>query len=157
MCRLSSLFFLFLAGCAAAAPTSGVFAKYPGLERAIREAYESYAIERNGMCVNPVIQTITRTEVIRDDPEMLVVELRYAWTSPTDNAGSGGSVCNGFATRRFLFAREGRVFQLVDITGQRRTKPYYTVGTSPAGTTLKIRIPAFLEGLVPGPAALPER
>ncbi|HFD16233.1 MAG TPA: hypothetical protein ENJ38_08015 [Rhodospirillales bacterium] len=157
MRRLSSLLYLLLAGCVAATPADGVFAKYPGLERAIRKAYEDYAIERNGMCVNPVMQTITRSKVIRDDPEMLVVEVRYAWTSPTDNAGSGGSVCNGFATRRFLFARQGKVFQLVDITGQRRTKPYFTVGTSPGGTKLRIRIPAFLEGLVPGPAALPKR
>ncbi len=157
MRRFSRLFFLFLAGCVAATPATGVFAEYPGLERAIRDAYEAYAIERNGMCVNPVMQTITATEVIRDDPEMLVVALRYAWTSPTDNAGSGGAVCNGFATRRFLFSREGRVFRLLDISGLRRTKPYFTVGTSPRGTSFRIRIPAFLEGLVPGPAALPGR
>ncbi len=157
MHRASWLFFLFLAGCVAAVPATGVFARYPGLERAIRDAYETYAIERNGICVNPVMQTITATEVIRDDPETLVVELRYAWTSPGDNAGSGGSVCDGFATRRFVFAREGRVFRLVDITGPRRTKPYFTVGTSPRGTSFRIRIPVFLEGLVPGPAALPAR
>ncbi len=157
MRHLPSLLLLFLAGCVAAAPGNGVFAKYPGLERAIRDAYEAYAIERNGTCVNPVMQAITRTEVIRDDPEMLILELRYSWTSATGDSAPGGAVCSGFATRRFLFAREGRVFQLVDITGQRRTKPYFTVGTSPAGTTLKIRIPVFLEGLVPGPAALPKR
>ncbi len=156
MRHLRALLLLLLAGCTAATPANDLFAKYPGLERAIREAYEAYAIERNGTCVNPVMDTITRTEVIRDDAEMLELELRYRFTSSTDNSGRGAT-CNGFATRRFVFSREGRVFQLVDISGPRRTKPYYTVGTSPGGTTLKIRIPVFLEPIIPVPKQLPRR
>ncbi len=156
MRHFRTLFLLLLAGCTAVAPPAEVFAKYPGLERAIRDAYETYAIERNGTCVNPVMDTITRTKVIRDDAEMLVIELRYRYTSSIDNSGKG-TTCNGFASRRFVFARKGRVFQLVDISGPRRTKPYYTVGTSPGGTTLEIRIPVFLEPLIPVPEQLPRR
>ncbi len=156
MRHLPALLFLLLAGCVAAAPANELFARYPGLERAIRDAYEAYAIERNGTCVNPVMDTITRTKVIRDDAEILEIELRYRFTSSTDNSGGGGT-CNGFATRRFVFSREGRVFRLVDISGPRRSKPYYTVGTSPGGTTLEIRIPVFLEPLIPVPEQLPRR
>ncbi len=149
--------FLLLAACTLpASPGAEIFARYPGLERAIREAYEAYGLERNATCTHPVMQAITRLKVVRDDASELRLRVRYTYTTELDSESSDRSICSGFAEREFLFRKEKGELILADLTGPHRTKPYFTLGTF-GGAPVRIRIPVFLEPVVPLPEELPRR
>lgn len=85
-------------------------AGYPGLQWDVVGFYGGRAMEANARCPNPRITTITHAEVVEEDSERVVMELRYRWVDDTqtvDSGASGGSkiVCQGWGERRFTFDR----------------------------------------------------
>lgn len=150
---LAVLALFLLDACAAVSPLAG----RPGLERTIREAHNSFALERNGICIRPEIHTITQARVLRDDPEWLEVEIRYSYRPEFDAASSADrNICSGFASRRFLFRKAPKGLELWDMSGPRRTTPYYTLFTAD-GIRGRISVPPWLEGFLPLPETLPRR
>lgn len=151
--RVLPFLLAFLAACATAGPLAG----RPGLERTIRRAHNSFALERNGTCVRTEIHTITRARVLRDDPEWLEIEIRYSYRPEFDAASSADrSICSGFASRRYLFRKTPEGLVLWDVSGPRRTTPYYTLFTA-RGISGRISVPPWLEGFLPLPETLPHR
>lgn len=142
---------LLVAACAA----SGPLADRPGLEWLIREAYRNFALERHGSCIRNEIHTVTAAEILRDDAQWLEVEIRYSFRPASEGADSA-DICSGFASRRLLFRRTASGLELWDMSGPRRTTPYWTL-FSARGVEVKISVPPWLEGLLPLPETLPHR
>ena len=110
---------LLLAGC------SSPFGEQSELDHTIERYYEAHASERTGQCLAPYIDGITRTQVIEDSPERLVVEVRYLYRDRLkDNRsgmeGNGLSICTGYDQRRFVLARSGDDLEVESMSGPRR-------------------------------------
>ncbi len=120
--RLLCLALLVLvAGCATRLPSTG-FAEPAALERAMKRYYESHATEEHGYCLMPYIGGLTQVAVVTNQPDRLVVDVRYLYHDRSKDGGdNGGHECTGFAGRRLTFGKgpTGAV-QVLDMTGPRR-------------------------------------
>jgi uncharacterized protein YceK len=110
---------LLLAGC------SSVFGEQSPLDGTIKRYYEAHANERSGQCLAPYIDGITRTQVLEDTPERLVVEVRYLYRDRyKDNEagmeGNGQTGCVGYGERRFVLARSGDSLEVESMSGPRK-------------------------------------
>ncbi len=99
-----------------AACTPKIDANYdePGLSAAITRAYvENEVEEPYTFCTLPRIRAITRTDLVEEDANRLVLDVRYNYWDPTGSTTSddfpfafGDRDCEGFATRRFTLERD---------------------------------------------------
>ena len=113
-----------LSGCNVEGPA---VAGVPGLQWEIQRFYLDRATEEGGMCTAPQIRTITRTTVLEDTEEQLVLRVRYYWVDEGMRPDYGQfplipSVgCEGFAERDFTLARmiDGSL-QVTGMTGELR-------------------------------------
>ena len=112
-----------LAGCATRLPGTS-FADPGELERAMKRYYENHATEEHGYCLHPYIDGLTQTEVVTNQPDRLVVDVRYLYQDrfKNDRGENGGHECTGYAGRRFTFGKgpAGGV-EVLDMTGPRRS------------------------------------
>lgn len=88
---------------------TSVFGEQSTLDSTIERYYEAHASERGGQCLAPYIDGITRTEVVENDPERLVVDVRYLYRDrlkdqPSGMEGDGLGTCTGYNQRRFVVA-----------------------------------------------------
>jgi hypothetical protein len=114
-----------VAGCAASRLPSTDFAEPAALERAMKRYYEAHASEDHGQCLKPYIDGLTQVAVVDDQPERLVVDVRYFYRDRLkDDRGQDGfgRECTGYAGRRFDFGKgpTGAV-EILDMTGERRS------------------------------------
>ena len=97
-----------LAGCAAQGPS---LAGYSGLQWEVISFYGARAMEEGAMCPQPQITAVTRTRVLEETPERVVMDIDYHYRDDTMTveADTGGTKygCDGFGERRFTFARGG--------------------------------------------------
>ena len=110
---------LLLAGC------SSVLGEQSPLDGTIERYYEAHASERTGQCLAPYIDGITRTQVIEDTPERLVLDVRYLYRDRyKDNEagmdGNGLTGCVGYGTRQFVLARSDDTLTVEQMSGPRR-------------------------------------
>ncbi len=122
--RLLNLALLALiAGCATRLPSTG-FADPTALERAMRSYYEAHASEEHGYCLQPYIDGLTQVAVVTDQPDRLLVDVRYLYHDrfKNDQGDNNGNECTGYAGRRFTFGKgpAGGV-EVLDMTGPRRS------------------------------------
>jgi hypothetical protein len=112
-----------LAGCATRLP-SARFAEPAALEQAMHRYYQNHASEEHGYCLNPYIDGLTQVAVVSNEPDRLVVDVRYLYQDrfKNDRGDNGGHECTGYAGRRFTFGKgaDGAV-EVLDMTGPRRS------------------------------------
>ena len=95
-------------------------AGHPGLLYDIQLYYQRNALEENGRCTRPLLQGVTRSEVLAEDDEQLVVALTYRYRdSLRDERRLGGMFreCQGFATRTFTIAKADGELSVVGMDG----------------------------------------
>lgn len=84
---------------------------------AIRLYYASNAAEENNACSAPIMDAVTRTQVVSDSDGLLVVDVSYAYANEINRSGRR---CRGFGTRQFTLSNEAGRFRVVEMTGERR-------------------------------------
>jgi hypothetical protein len=111
-----------VAACATRLPSTS-FADPAALERAMASYYEAHATEEHGYCPTPYIDGLTQVSVVDNQPNKLVVDVRYLYRDrfKNDRGGNGGHECTGYAGRRFTFGKgpAGGV-EVLEMTGPRR-------------------------------------
>lgn len=103
---------LALAGCGYEGPA---VAGYPGLQNRIMWYYGNNALEQNATCTQPRMRSITSAQIIDENPEAVVMRIRYYWLDEGQlDYDNNGFVpmpgipfqrCNGFAERTFTFVK----------------------------------------------------
>jgi hypothetical protein len=95
-------------------------AGHPGLLYDIQLYYERNAREENGRCTSPLLQGVSRSEVLAEDDEQLVIRLTYRYRDAIrDERRLGGLFreCTGFASRTFTIAKAGGELRVVGMDG----------------------------------------
>lgn len=114
----------WLAACAPTAPSS-VSPDSPAEQRlmlsAIKTYYEHNAVEQNNACKSPLMDGVTRSNVVSRDGNQLVVQLRYKYSDYTNRTGAR-QTCSGFGERNFTLTR-GQRFRVTGMTGEVRSSP----------------------------------
>jgi hypothetical protein len=116
-----------LAGCDPARNPAWELAGHPGLLQAIGVYYERNAWEENGRCTAPLLEGVTRAEVLAEDEDQLVIRVRYRYRDsirdrPRVRSGAAGLFreCAGFAVRTFTIAKEPEGLVVVGMDGPQR-------------------------------------
>jgi len=104
----------------------------PGLLFEIQQYYERNALEEGGRCPAPLLGGVTRTEILEDTPERVVLHLNYAYRDMIRDGDDCSEMrparcgimreCRGFAQRTFTVARTEDGLEVIDMTGQRRNR-----------------------------------
>jgi hypothetical protein len=101
----------------------------PGGQQAIMSYYDAHATEEHVTCVLPRMTAITRSTVVQDTPENLVLAIRYTYQplsrgggTTVDGKGHGSRLtgCDGFATRQFTLTRTSGGAAVQSMTGEQR-------------------------------------
>jgi hypothetical protein len=105
----------------------------PGLLFEIQQYYERNALEEGGRCPAPLLGGVTRTEVLEDTPERMVLHLTYGYRDMIRDGEDCSEMrparcgimleCRGFAERTFTVARTADGLEVVDMTGPQRRRP----------------------------------
>ena len=104
----------------------------PGLLFEIQQYYERNALEEGGRCPAPLLGGVTRTEILEDTPERVVLHLNYAYRDMIRDGDDCSEMrparcgimreCRGFAQRTFTVARTEDGLEVIDMTGPRRNR-----------------------------------
>jgi hypothetical protein len=113
-----------VAGCATRLPNTD-FAQSAALEGAMKRYYEAHASEQYGYCLRPYIDGLSQVTVVDDQPQKLVVDVRYLYRDRLKDerdTGGFGRECVNYAGRQFTLAKNtaGGV-EVLDMTGPRRS------------------------------------
>jgi hypothetical protein len=123
---------LWLGACAGdpAQNPAWTLAGHPGLLYWIRFYYERNALEENGRCGAPLLEGVSRAEVLSEDQDQLVVRLDYRYRDfvrDEPRAPSGRlpffRECVGFASRTFTIATGGDHPVVTGMDGPQRRRP----------------------------------
>ena len=105
---------LWLAACATdpAQYPGWELAGHPGLLYDVQLYYQQNALEENGRCTRPLLEGVSRSEVLAEDDEQLVIRLTYRYRDSIRDEPRAPSgrlpmfrECEGFATRTFTIAK----------------------------------------------------
>ncbi len=114
---------VLVAGCATWLPSTS-FAEPAALERAMKDYYGAHATEQWGYCLTPYIDGLTQVAVVDEQPERLVVDVRYLYRDRHKGSEQNSFVteCVSYAGRQFTFGKgpAGQV-KVLDMTGLRRS------------------------------------
>jgi hypothetical protein len=107
------------AGCTASRVPETGFGDPQAIERAVKSHYERHATEENRTCLSPFMYGVTRIDVVEEEPERLVLDVRYLYRDRNrDDLGDAqGRACTNYAERRFTLRRDGPGFEVVEMTG----------------------------------------
>ena len=100
-------------------------AGHPGLLYWIRFYYEQNALEENGWCTAPLLEGVSRSEVLAEDDEQLVIRLTYRYRDfMRDEPRLPGFFreCQGFATRTFTIAKTGDELRVATMDGPQKRR-----------------------------------
>ena len=105
---------LLLAACASRIPETG-FAPPEAIERAVTRYYERHASEENQTCLTPYIDGLTRVTVVEQQPDRLVLDVRYLYRDrlKDDNGNGIGSECTAYAERQFTLEKNDAGLEVV--------------------------------------------
>ena len=84
--------------------------------------YETHASEENRTCLSPYMYGLTQVDAVEEQPERLVVDVRYlSRDRDKDDRGDGlGRECSDYGERRFTLRKAGECFEVLDMTGAQR-------------------------------------
>ena len=137
---------LVLASCAGLSTTvvpDTSFAPGDPVQAAISTYYRDHAVEYDaGRCNRPYFDAITRVDVVEEDTDHLVLDVRYAFRDRLRDdedtnriPPTSRQVCRGFESRRFTLAKEWTVVRVTDMSGPERgasnTGSGVTIGDNP--------------------------
>ena len=100
-------------------------AGHPGLLYWIRFYYEQNALEENGRCTAPLLEGVSRSEVLAEGDEQLVVRLTYRYRDfMRDEPRLSGFFreCHGFAMRTFTIAKTGDELRVATMDGPQKRR-----------------------------------
>ncbi len=128
---LSAAFMFALASCAGFSTTvvpDTSFAPGAAMQAAISTYYRDHAIEYDtGPCYRPYFDAITKVDIVEEDADHAVLDVRYAFRDrlrddeDTNNVPpSSRRVCWGFESRQFTLTKETGVVRVTEMTGLRR-------------------------------------
>ena len=82
-------------------------AGHPGLLYDVKLYYERNALEENGRCTFPLLEGVSRSEVLAEDDDQLVIGLTYRYRDSMRDERRLGLFreCEGFASRTFTIAK----------------------------------------------------
>jgi hypothetical protein len=125
ICLLST--WIGLAACAGdpAQNPAWELAGHPGLLYWVRFYYEQNALEQNGRCSSPLLAGVSRSEVLAEDDDQLVIRLTYRYRDfRRDRPRRPGFFreCEGFATRTFTIAKSGDELRVASMDGPQRRR-----------------------------------
>ena len=86
----------------------------PMLLRAIQQYYERFASEDRGRCRNVLMDGVSRSELVSEDQDRVVVNVRYRYRSTS--RGERGRGCGGFGERTFETMRNGDRYDVVSMS-----------------------------------------
>jgi hypothetical protein len=116
---------LLAAGCSTGRLPDTSFAAPAALERAMSRYYEAHATEQHGYCPTPYIDGLTQVQVVDNQPERLVVNVRYLyrdWQKNGNGASTDGNECTGYSGRSFTFGKDpAGGAKVLEMTGPRRS------------------------------------
>ena len=101
----------------------------PGMLFTIKQYYELNALEEGGICSAPLLEGVTRSRVVEDEPGRFDVDLGYYYRDmirgddcrPLPNAGcSALRECRGFAERSFVVGREADRLKVLAMSGPKK-------------------------------------
>jgi hypothetical protein len=111
-----------VAACATSLPKTS-FAEPATVKQAMQGYYEGHATEEYGYCSTPYIDGLTQVKVVTDQPDRLVLDVRYLYRDrfKQDRGDNRGHECTNYGGRRFTFGKSpaGNV-EVADMTGPRR-------------------------------------
>lgn len=100
---------LWLVACAGdpAQNPAWELAGHPGLLYDVKLYYERNALEENGRCTFPLLEGVSRSEVLAEDDDQLVIGLAYRYRDMMRDERRLGLFreCEGFASRTFTIAK----------------------------------------------------
>jgi hypothetical protein len=111
-------------------------AGHPGLLYEVKLYYQQNALEENGRCTRPLLEGVTRSEVLAEDDEQLVIGLTYRYRDSIRDEPRSPSgqlpmfrECEGFASRTFTIAKTDDELSVAGMSGpqKRRRAPDPTV------------------------------
>ncbi|MGD9508940.1 MAG: hypothetical protein AB7I59_08565 [Geminicoccaceae bacterium] len=119
--RAASVLFA-LAACSCAGPS---LHGQPGLQHEVISFYNARAMERGATCPNPEMQSITSSQIARDEGQTVVMDIRYYWvdwSQAVDINGGNVTTCRDWNDRTFTFARDSAgKLQVVAMTGAQKS------------------------------------
>ena len=101
----------------------------PGMLFTIKQYYELNALEEGGRCSAPLLEGVSRSRVVEDEPGRFEIDLAYYYRDtirgddcdPLPNAGCRVlRECRGFAERSFVVAREADRLEVVEMSGPKK-------------------------------------
>ena len=143
---------LFLTSCAGLSTTSvpdTAFATGETVQSAIAAYYEDHATEYDvGPCYRPYFDAITKVDVVEQDADHLVVDMRYSYRDRLRDDEDTGSrilpnsrrVCWGFESRQFTLAKENGGVEVIEMSGSTRSDGTPTPGSVTLGGQLRLGI-----------------
>jgi hypothetical protein len=110
---------VLVAGCAGSRMPETGFGEPRALERAVMSYYERHATEENRTCLSPYMHGLTHVDVVEEQPDRLVVDVRYLYRDRNkDDRGEGlGRECSDYGERRFTLRQDATGFEVVGMTG----------------------------------------
>lgn len=122
---------IWLAACAAdpAQNPAWELAGYPGLLYEIKLYYEWNALEENGRCTAPLLEGVSRSEVLAEDEDQLVIGLTYRYRDFIRDEPRWPSrrlpmfrECAGFASRTFTVAKSDDKLIVTEMSGPQKRR-----------------------------------
>jgi hypothetical protein len=107
-------FALALAACSGLSGTSQGVAGVPDLRPVLQRYYEARATEENGRCRTPLLDGVLNATVLQDDPQRLVVRVRYLYR---DHSAELRGACIGFGNRTFTIDKGPDGPMVVEMSG----------------------------------------
>jgi len=121
---------LLLAGCAAETMPAWELAGEPGLLFTVKQYYERHAVEEAGFCRNPLLEGVSRTEILEESDERLTVRLGYYYRDFVHDGEDCSRLrpnrcfimreCRGFAERTFTIAKGAEGGHVLEMSGASR-------------------------------------
>ena len=120
---------IWLYACAADQNPAWELAGHPGLLYQIKLYYEQNALEENGRCTRPLLEGVTRSEVLAEDDDQLVIELTYRYRDSIRDEPRSPSgqlpmfrECEGFATRTFTISKADEELMVTGMSGPQKRR-----------------------------------
>jgi len=102
----------------------------PGMLFTIKQYYELNALEEGGRCSAPLLEGVSRSRVVEDEPGRFEVDIAYYYRDmirdddDCDRLPNAGCrvlrECQGFAQRSFLVARQPDGLAVLEMSGPKK-------------------------------------
>ena len=99
-------------------------AGHPGLLYDVKLYYERNALEENGRCTFPLLEGVSRSEVLAEDDDQLVIGLTYRYRDSMRDERRLGLFreCEGFASRTFTIAKADEELTVAGMDGPQKRR-----------------------------------